>query len=611
MSQEGQKKQKKGKCMNFTPIDMFGSPVEFNINGDTQYKTVVGCLWTLVMVVLMVGATIYYIYQYLDKSNVSLTSQTLQQTEYPKMNFKEKGLFFVLLFQKGQKYYRPSEVEDIISIDANLFVYTSTSDASTNERTYSSGGPTVTQLKFQPCRSLGIEASVNGEAIKGKTSRAISDYGYCANVKNDSAQLYMQGDEDSDTFVYIEVRVFPCDGTFPTLIASTDPGPSGPQGKWVPNPSLVSSSKCYLPNQKGGTYSLNNQDIQYTRQFLRDVSMTVSLIDTAIEATNYDKPLIYMLNSNYKYALTSSIEKKVNFIFKTVEVSTDKGPLIENVETDSSYSISEVIFDSKDRDPNDRVQFYGKDGPAYQPIPYISFQFLSGNAKQQYTRTYTKILDVVALVGGISQVFTSVIVILYAWYNGIRMEQELINRTILHIDPEDQKLEEWERERALKFRDVFKFHYFSCCYKKTEKFKMYKRCEEQVSDKTDITKIIKAVSDIDVLKNSLLTPAQLRLMRYAALNENDDEDEDENAGPKEMTTTEAAQMIKNAPKGANIIEDRINSYLLERIPKNLQSGSIASKISDPFLAGKGKEFIAFGKGEQEMKMNPTLNPKEL
>lgn len=600
MNQGGNKKPKKSKCMNFTPIDMFGSPVEFNINGDTQYKTVVGCLWTVVMVGLMIAATVYYIIQYLDKTNVTLTSQVIQQTTYPKMDFKSKGLYFTLMFQKGQNFLRPKEVESMFYVDANLFVYSSTSDSSTNERTFNSGGPTVSKLDFQPCRSAGITASVNGKAIKGKTSRALSDFGYCANIKNSQTLLYFEGDEDSDTYAYVELRIFPCDGTFPQiLVAASGTGPSGPQGMTYPDPAMTNTA-CSLPNQKAGTYTLNPKDQQYLRQSLRDLSVTVSLIDTAVEATDYDSPLIYMINSNYKYALTSAIEKKVNFIFKTIDVATDKGILFENTLHDISYSIGEVIFDGKDRDANDRVQFFSPTGPSYQPIPYISFKFLAGNTLQEYTRSYTKLLDVLALVGGISQVFTSVIVILYAWYNGIRMEQELINRTILHIDPEDEKLEQWERDRALSFGDVFKFHYFSCCYKKKDKYKMYKKCEDQVAEKTDITKIIKAVSDIDVLKNSLLTPAQLRLMRYAALNEVDD---DEKEAQQEMTTTEAANIIRNAPRGQNIIEDRINDYLLERIPKNLQSGGFISQDNSQLKVGKLNDPSVNKKYGHEVELN--------
>ena len=92
------KKKKACSGFNFTPFDMFGSPVEFNINGESNYKTFVGFLWTIVMVGLMVAAAVYYALVYLDKTNVTLTGQIVQDTVFPKMDFKEKGLFVTILF---------------------------------------------------------------------------------------------------------------------------------------------------------------------------------------------------------------------------------------------------------------------------------------------------------------------------------------------------------------------------------------------------------------------------------------------------------------------------------------------------------------------------------
>ena len=117
---EKTKIQNKKWCsgFNFTPFDMFGSPVEFKINGQSNYKTFIGFLWTIVMICLMVAATVYYLLIFLDKTNVTLTGQIVQDTVFPKMDFKEKGLFITILFQQGDKFLRPSEVTSYFDIEA-------------------------------------------------------------------------------------------------------------------------------------------------------------------------------------------------------------------------------------------------------------------------------------------------------------------------------------------------------------------------------------------------------------------------------------------------------------------------------------------------------------
>src|SRR3990167_4035052 len=163
----------KARC-NFAPIDMFGSPVEFNINGEGSYKTIVGCIWTILLALLMIGATVYYLVIYSDKTNVTLSSQSIQGSESPMMNFTEKGLFVVLMFQEGEMFYTPPQIESLFNIQSAHFTYTSTNDASTNVRTFSNTGPKVsqgianihlcessTQVKFSPCRSANVSGTID------------------------------------------------------------------------------------------------------------------------------------------------------------------------------------------------------------------------------------------------------------------------------------------------------------------------------------------------------------------------------------------------------------------------------------------------------------------
>src|SRR3990167_5097240 len=539
----------KARC-NFAPIDMFGSPVEFNINGEGSYKTIVGCIWTILMALLMIGATVYYLVIYSDKTNVTLSSQSIQGSESPMMNFTEKGLFVVLMFQEGEMFYTPPQIESLFNIQSAHFTYTSTNDASTNVRTFSNTGPKVSQVKFSPCRSANVSGTIDGKAILGKTGRALSDFGYCAITKDGS--FYVQGDDDSDSYSYIEINVRPCQGPF----SSTTPIPKG---------------SCALRTPQNG--DLTTTQAKEVRNALRDFRITLMLIDTAINATNYDSPFVYIMNSNYHYYPTINSQKSIDFIFKTVTVSTDKGILFNDIVDSDSFSIGEVIYDSKDRDPNDQINQITPTGTINLPVPYMTFTMRSGNEKVTYTRTYLMILDVIGLVGGVSQLFTVAVIVLYSWYNSIRMEQEMINRTILNINEGERPLEDWETDIMFSFGEIFRFKYCSMCSKKNKKYANYNKCTDLMDEKTDITKIVRAVADIQTIKEALFNPAQSKLMQYASINsvfvEKDEDDADDGDA---MSVQDAIKTIKtgmNSGKQAKDLDSRINDFLLAKIPTNL------------------------------------------
>jgi hypothetical protein len=96
------KTQSKSK-FSFAAFDMFGSPVAFNIKGDETYKTVLGCLWTLVMLISVVGAFAWYFLIFLNKSDGAITSRVETQDVYPKLDFVESGFFFTLYATNDKK----------------------------------------------------------------------------------------------------------------------------------------------------------------------------------------------------------------------------------------------------------------------------------------------------------------------------------------------------------------------------------------------------------------------------------------------------------------------------------------------------------------------------
>lgn len=545
---------------NFNPLDIFGSAIQFNINGSRAYKTFFGFLFTLVMCAGIFGAAAFYLYQYISRSEMSISSQHLMNTESPLMDFKGRKLFFTLLFQNGEQYIKPGDVEAFFFIEVVHFAYTSTINSTSGERTYSSAGPTVSLMKFAPCRSANMTAKVGDKPIFGKTSMALSDFGYCS-IWEDDTPMYLQGDEDADDYGYIQVRIFPCSGP---MFTGTGPIPKG---------------SCYLPNLNDVYQKFTQPDLQKLRTTLRDYKVSLALIDTTVDQNNYDDPLMYMLSTNLKFSLTSNSEKSVKIFFKTVQVETDKGELSKSYEVLQGIKSDHIIFDSMDRDPDDKMQINTPQGVATRALPYITLTLLSGNVQEVYTRTYMKLLDVIGMVGGVTSSIMAFIAIAYGWYNQLRMQQDLVNKVILYLDDDDTTLEPWEIQRGFSLLEVFRFTYLKFMNSKKPRCKFFEQCKRKVESSIDIQNIIKALIQTDILTYSLLTRPQRALMKFAAnppkrsyLDESPPEAKKilKKNGEKQappMTLKEAVVKVNLETKIINDpIRDKISSYLFSKLP---------------------------------------------
>ena len=154
---------------------------------------------------------------------------------------------------------------------------------------------------------------------------------------------------------------------------------------------------------------------------------------------------------------------------------------------------------------------------------FIEFTFYSSNNKLIFERRYSKLVDVFANIGGISEVVGFVVIFCYAWYNGIRMEQKLLNFGVLNkkVERNEKQVkeqkgnndEEWEKKRHFTFKELIKFGLIEkgigCCFKSKRMKKrqeFYEAVKENFEQRTDVINIMKGVSDVDTLKEALLTP---------------------------------------------------------------------------------------------------------
>jgi hypothetical protein len=64
----------KRSSFSFAAFDMFGTPISFHIRGDKTYKTVLGCFWTFIMIISLIGAFIWYFLIFVEHKNGEISS---------------------------------------------------------------------------------------------------------------------------------------------------------------------------------------------------------------------------------------------------------------------------------------------------------------------------------------------------------------------------------------------------------------------------------------------------------------------------------------------------------------------------------------------------------
>lgn len=559
-------------------FDMFGSNIQFNINGDTSYKTIAGFIWTIILACIMIAALVYYSIVYSDKkNNYKMTSQTVQTSNFPYMDFKKKGLFVSMLLSRGDKYYKTQDIQKYFQVNAATYTQESTSATGTDgnkERTPSPEGIKPTKITMAPCATAGIKPTVNGKAIQGKMSTALSDFGLCSIHDVVNSTMYMQGDDDSDTFSYIEIQLSPCNGTFGPTEDST-------------------GFACALPNPYDDTISFTQAEEMRLRLGMRDLTVQLVLIQTDVDGSNYEDPLIYIARSNNKYALTSGQQKTITYYFKTVSVSTDKGVLFSNIVEQSSISVDRRLFDGKDRDVKERINVQTPTGRVTSSPHYMTFKFLSSNTKLEFTRTYIMLLDLIGLVGGLAQLVTSAILVIYSWYNSVMMDRDMTNSVVLNFGDDPDTLEPWEKERLLTFWDCLRFTYFKCAInKKSAKYVFYNRCADQAKENMNIIRMINAVTDCGQICDSILTHTQkVAIDRLNAEKAAQNDDEDESTESKDTDLPNVGEALKSVKHLAQTSNDpilkRVNQYLVDHFPYDL-----TLPIEDNFTNSSPNKVIA-------------------
>ena len=388
---------KKKKTTNFAAFDMFGSPVSFNINGDDKYKTVMGCFWTFLMLTVIILAFIWYFLVFVERKNAEVSSTVQTQDTYPKLDFYQSGFFVSIYATKDKRIIKPSELDDTFKIEGQLHIET---------KTEASGSPTEAAPKpvpFSPCATAGLDKASPGapppaapaatagpaqttttstttsSTLQGKKGKALSDFAVCSVASIDNP-LYLEGGDEDLKYAYFRIKITQCDRNKPDcqfhyarqnmddfigailgtgLCTRFGTAQAIAIHKITPFPGVGCNCGTKLggPGTKfeftGPDSAICNDVLNRIESRINDDTsktyFTLSYTEGVVQPNNYDQPLGYFLKTAARVYGSVANTKFINMFWREVEVQTDKGLILENIEHKSTLSIDNIFVDTIDR----------------------------------------------------------------------------------------------------------------------------------------------------------------------------------------------------------------------------------------------------------------------
>ena len=507
--------------------DLFGGQWGITFQGQDTYKTVVGFFCSLAYLAIIVIAFIVFWSDFRDKSNPTLSSEILIGEEFPELNFNDYSFFFSLSAIYEGRYLHYEEMTKIFSVNLHLV-----SEVINTETEALDVTETPSDVKL--CEEADF--TVDGKVITGGESLFSSDVALCPVSKN----LAMRGHLEDPDYQYIRTQITPC------------------------------TSNCWA--------NLTTE--------LEDVHITFAFVEASIVPGDYNNPFKYHMNKDYSFHLDERMEYFRKFFFRTLEVDTDKGLIMENIDPQKSLDVTNLIYEDGQRHTS--------------TVPYLEIRVFSSNHNLFVHRTYVKLQDFLGNIGGVSSVAAIVIGILYMFYNDISLKLYIMNKTLFrhHVKMTGKKIT---------FLNVMKFHLCSklkCCKCFSEETKqltqLYFSGEDQMDENMDVRNLVENSNDVKIIKEILFNKNQILLMDQVTnerLVKNAQEDDGESSDEEEKdpdpdVVLKAVEYLEKEGE-TDPVEKKINDFLrgeMEEhgIKKNLSMHSKKLKSLSSMVKNEGK-----------------------
>ena len=146
------------------------------------------------------------------------------------------------------------------------------------------------------------------------------------------------------------------------------------------------------------------------QEFMADKYASISYKDSSYDLNNYENPI----QNSYKnlwWTLSANVRKTATLYWKKVNINTDDGFVFRHISTIESFQLDEKSLDV-DLNYNQFI---------------FQAEFYSSPKKESATRTYQKIQEVIASIGGLLSLFVSIGFILNGPQNRLNVIKTIMN----------------------------------------------------------------------------------------------------------------------------------------------------------------------------------------
>ena len=241
------------------------------------------------------------------------------------------------------------------------------------------GTQTYTKLNIALCQLSDFPGMTNDDFI----SVGLEAY-YCIQDFN----VTLSGFWDEPSIGYLSLQLFYCQGSNDDLVDNDQ------------NNTTNTNKSCY--------------DIDTINDFLFSSSQyfNILMLNTAINPQNYESPFTKYLIIKYK-AIYANKYKSYEIYIKPQQLDSDEGLIF----SDHHFNDS-ITFDSDDFD----------DASLSENLLLVEFTLNSANNKIIYHRSYMKMPNVLANVGGLSSVFVFVLQIVCQVFTKFKRDEVILNK---------------------------------------------------------------------------------------------------------------------------------------------------------------------------------------
>ena len=450
--------------------DMWGSKVNFNIDGKQSFNTYLGCFVSFLAAALIISAFVYEVLKFVD-NNPTIQFEESFSTKPVAFDSSANSFFVRVSFYHGNKLMPIEEIEQYFSAEIVSYTYNLTSGSKT-QWDETPGFRTGDQSICSELTNMTNTSEIQGHFTYTDTgSDDLDDI-------NSSWENYMlctdpnrgflaNGSTLTSSSTYFSLDIFPCD---------------------------INEANCFF-----GT----GADLYH------DIVIKVDVVTIYPLVSDYDNPIRYALREIISASMNIEMNKKFNVYFKGVGIATD----YNRIYGWSSSSVNYQTYDYMTQDTIRRIN-NNESGEAI-----IQIQFKAGYKSDLITREYTKIADILSDMGGYIEIIISVLGLFYVWYNSINFEKEMLNKAILY-KPDNINKKDFEKH-YFTFGYLYKIylkHLCCCCSKKKD----IKELKLEVSrQKLEYDMNIVANNHVkhraELLEKILIKPYQMKLIPIAIM----------------------------------------------------------------------------------------------